>query len=156
MTRFIKETRIAASPADVFRFHESPTALTSLIPPWQSMRVAESSGSLQPGSRVVLKGRVFAVIRVTWVALHTEYEPPHLFADRQVSGPFSSWYHRHVFLDDGEGGTILRDEVDYTVPFGALGQQVGGWVVTQQLERMFTYRHQTTKHLVESAVSEPP
>lgn len=155
MTRFIKESRLAASPAAVFRFHESPAALTALIPPWENMRVAETSGSLQSGSRVVLKGRLFAIVPVTWVALHTEYEPPHLFADRQVSGPFSSWYHRHRFLDDGAGGTILRDEVDYSVPLGALGQFFGGWLITRQLDRMFTYRHETTKRLVESGESEP-
>lgn len=156
MTRFIKQSRLAASPAAVFRFHESPTALTALIPPWEHLRVAETSGSLQSGSRVVLKGRLFAIIPVTWVALHTEYDPPHLFADRQVSGPFSSWYHRHRFLDDGAGGTILRDEVDYSAPLGALGQFFGGWLITRQLERMFTYRHETTKRLVESGASEPP
>jgi len=68
VTRFLKESRLAASPAAVFRFHESPAALTALIPPWENMRVAETSGSLQPGSRVVLKGRLFSIIPVTWVA----------------------------------------------------------------------------------------
>jgi ligand-binding SRPBCC domain-containing protein len=72
-----------------------------------------------------------------------------------VSGPFAAWYHRHVFLDDGSGGTLLRDEIDYAVPLGALGQFLGGWLITRLLERMFTYRHQTTKHLVESAAPKP-
>jgi ligand-binding SRPBCC domain-containing protein len=147
MRRFVKETRIAAPPAMVFGFHESPLALTSLIPPWESMRVAESSGSLHPGSRVVLKGRVAGIIPVRWVAVHA---PPHLFADRQESGPFAMWEHRHEFLDDGEGGTILRDEVDYALPLGALGQWVAGGFVTRQIARMFAYRHETTKRIVES------
>lgn len=155
MTRFTKESRIAASPAEVFRFHESPAALTSLIPPWENMRVAESSGSLRTGSRVVLKGRVLGLLPVTWVALHTDYDPPHLFADRQVSGPFAQWHHRHEFLDDGTGGTILRDQVDYAPPLGVLGQWFGGWLITRQIERMFAYRHETTKRLVESGDWEP-
>ena len=121
MRRFVKETRIAAPPAVVFGFHESPQALTSLIPPWERMRVAESSGSLHPGSRVVLKGRIAGLIPVRWVAVHTAYAPPHLFADRQESGPFAIWEHRHEFLDDGQGGTILRDEVDYTLPLARVG-----------------------------------
>ncbi len=104
MKRFVKETRIAPPPAKVFAFHESPQALASLFPPWESMRVAESSGSLVPGSRVVLKGRVAGIIPVRWVAVHTAYAPPHLFADRQESGPFAMWEHRHEFLDDGAGG----------------------------------------------------
>jgi ligand-binding SRPBCC domain-containing protein len=150
MRRFVKETRIAASPEVVFGFHESPQALTSLIPPWERMRVAESSGSLHPGSRVVLKGRVAGIIPVRWVAVHTVYAPPHLFADIQESGPFAKWEHRHEFLDDGRGGTILRDEVDYALPLGALGQWVAGGLVKRQIERMFAFRHDTTKRIVES------
>ena len=53
-----------------------------------------------------------------WVAEHTEYDPPHLFADRQVSGPFARWVHHHRMLDDGRGGTLLRDEVEYDPRWG--------------------------------------
>jgi ligand-binding SRPBCC domain-containing protein len=149
LLRFVKESRINAPPDVVFRFHESPDALTKLIPPWEPMRVAESAGSLKPGSKVVLSGRV-GLLAVRWVALHTEYEPPHLFADRQVSGPFAWWYHRHRFLDDGQGGTILRDEVEYLPPLGWLGRWLGGPLVRGKLEKMFAYRHDTTRRMIES------
>lgn len=147
--RFVKESTIAAPPEEVFRFHESPGALQRLTPPWEKMEVVESSGSLQPGSRVVLKGRL-GPFPIHWVAVHTEYDPPYLFADRQESGPFASWYHRHYFQDDRQGGTILRDEVDYQPPFGFLGRWLGGWLIRRKLERMFQYRHDTTRQLIES------
>ncbi len=150
--QYIRETRIAASPEAVFRFHESPEALERLIPPWEHMRVAESAGSLQPGSRVVLRGRIFG-IPISWVAVHTEYDPPHLFADRQESGPFARWHHRHVMLDDGRGGTLLRDEVDYELPLGVLGSWLGGWFVRRKLERMFAFRHNVTRRLIEEGVT---
>lgn len=148
--KFLKESRIAAPPDVVFRFHESPIALPSLIPPWESMAVVASSGSLQPGSQVVLAGRILGVIPIRWVAIHTEYDPPHLFADRQESGPFAAWHHRHHFLDDGHGGTILRDEVDYQPPLGWLGRLLGDWLIRRKLERMFAFRHETTRRLIES------
>lgn len=147
--RFLKETRIAAPPNAVFRFHESSDALTQLIPPWENMAVAESDESLHQGSRVVLRGRV-GPFKVEWIAVHTEYDPPHLFADRQVAGPFAWWYHRHRFLDDGKGGTILRDEVEYQPPLGVIGRWLGGWLIRRKLERMFAYRHETTRRLIES------
>lgn len=146
---FVKETPIAAPPETVFRFHESPGALQQLTPPWEPMEVVETSGSLLPGSRVVLAGRL-GIIPIRWVAVHTEYEPPHLFADRQESGPFACWYHRHRFLDDGQGGTILRDEVEYRPPLGLLGRLLGGWLIRRKLTRMFDYRHETTRRLIES------
>ncbi|QDT72704.1 SRPBCC family protein [Lacipirellula limnantheis] len=148
--RFVKESRINAPPAAVFAFHESPAALTQLIPPWEAMRVAESPGSLAVGSRVVLRGKV-GPLPVEWVAVHTEYDPPHLFADRQASGPFAYWLHRHHMLDDGAGGTLLRDEVAYALPLGLIGRYLGDAFVRRKLERMFEYRHETTRRLVESS-----
>lgn len=150
--RFVKETRIAASPDAVFAFHESPGALARLVPPWENVRITEGGGSLHIGSRVVLKSAL-GPIRLTWVAEHMEYAPPHLFADRQVSGPFAKWYHRHHFLDDGHGGTILRDEVEYELPYGWLGQ-LGSSFVKRKLDRMFDYRHQVTKQTLEEKPQE--
>lgn len=147
--RFVKESTINATPEVVFRFHESPGALEHLIPPWEKMEIVESAGSLEPGSRVVLRGWI-GPFPIRWVAIHTEYAPPHLFVDRQESGPFAKWYHRHCFQDDGHGGTIMRDEVDYAPPLGWIGRWLGGWLIRKKLERMFVYRHETTRRLIES------
>src|SRR5260370_248219 len=102
---FEKQSRIAASPEAVFAFHERPDALSRLIPPWENVAVVEGGGSLQVGSLVVLR-MALGPFSLRWVAEHTEYDPPHLFADRQVSGPFARWHHHHHFKDDGHGGTI--------------------------------------------------
>jgi ligand-binding SRPBCC domain-containing protein len=153
--RYVKESRINAPPRVVFGFHESPDALKMLIPPWEHMRVIESSGSLRPGSRVVLRGKAW-IVPVRWVAVHTEYEPPHLFADVQESGPFTTWLHRHHMLDDGQGGTILRDEVDYELPMGRLGQWLAGPFVRRRLERMFSFRHQVTRQAIERPAERTP
>lgn len=148
--QFIKESSIKAPPEVVFGFHESPDALRNLIPPWEKMEVVESSGSLKIGSRVVLGGRILGLIPIRWVAVHTEYAPPHLFADSQESGPFAFWYHRHHILDDGQGGTLLKDEVEYAVPLGVIGLWLGGWLVRSKLEAMFAYRHEKTRTWIES------
>src|SRR5438309_1259067 len=132
--RFVKESRIAAPPAVVFAFHESPGALERLTPPWEEVELLEGGGSIRPGSRVVLRTKV-GPLSLTWVAEHTEYDPPRSFADRQVKGPFASWYHRHTFLDDGSGGTRLHDEVEYEPPLGWLGRKVGGRYLEEKLEK---------------------
>jgi ligand-binding SRPBCC domain-containing protein len=147
--RFEKATRIAALPGIVFAFHESPGALERLTPPWERVELIEGGGSIRPGARVVLSVPV-GPFRMQWVAEHTEYEPARMFADRQVKGPFASWYHRHLFLDDGHGGTLLRDEVDYEPPLGALGRILGRAFIPAKLEKMFDYRHEATRRIVES------
>jgi ligand-binding SRPBCC domain-containing protein len=147
--RFVHQSRLAASPETVFAFHERREALSELIPPWEPMRPVTSDNSLQPGSRVVLAGRI-GPIPVRWVAEHTEYSPPHLFADRQVLGPFVWWHHRHHVLSDGSGGTILRDEIEYLMPLGTIGRWLGEWFIRRKLQRMFTFRHEVTRRWVES------
>ena len=147
--RFVMESRIAAPPAVVFAFHESAGALERLTPPWEKVELVEGGASIRPGSRVVLRTRV-GPVSLRWVAEHTEYDPPRVFADRQVSGPFASWYHRHLFIDDGSGGTRLRDEVDYEPPLGWLGKQFGGRYLEEKLEKLFGFRHDMTRKIVES------
>jgi ligand-binding SRPBCC domain-containing protein len=146
---FVKESRIAAPPARVFAFHESPGALVRLTPPWEEVTVESGGESIRVGARVVLVTRL-GPIPLRWVAEHTEYAPPHRFADRQVSGPFANWHHRHEFLDDGQGGTILRDTVDCEPPLGALGRLLGGGFIRAKLGKMFDYRHELTRKIVES------
>ena len=147
--RFVKESRINATPARVFAFHESPGALERLTPPWESVRLVEGGDSLRPGSRVTIETKL-GPLRLRWVAEHTEYEPGKMFADRQVSGPFSRWYHRHLFLNDGKGRTILRDEVDFDPPLGAVGRLLGRAYLEAKLRKMFDFRHEQTKKIVES------
>ncbi len=147
--QFVKETRIGAPPADVFAFHESPGALLRLTPPWERVELIQGGDSIRPGARVVLSVRI-GPFRVRWIAEHTEYDPGRMFADRQVEGPFAAWYHRHLFLDDHRGGALLRDEVDFVPPLGALGRFLTGGFIDSKLRKMFDYRHETTRSIVES------
>jgi ligand-binding SRPBCC domain-containing protein len=149
MMRFVKETRIAASPEVVFAFYESPGAFQRLTPPWERVEVIEGGSSLKPGSRLVLSAAL-GPFRLRWIAEHTEYEPGRMFADRQVEGPFASWYHRHFFLDDGQGGTLLRDIVDYDPPLRMVGRLLAGGLLESKLRKMFDYRHETTRRIVET------
>ena len=145
--RFVKESRIEASPQRVFDFHLRPGAFEKLNPPWEPARMIAADPSIRVGKRVeILIGRW--PLRLRWVAEYVEYEAGRMFADRQVSGPFASWLHRHWFLDDGSGGTLMRDEVDYELPLGRLGATLGGNLVRRRLERMFTFRHEALKNVM--------
>jgi ligand-binding SRPBCC domain-containing protein len=44
----------------------------------------------------------------------------------------------------------LRDEVEYQAPLGMIGSSLGGWLIRRKLNRMFTYRHETTRRMIES------
>lgn len=149
MPIFEKRSRIAAPPERVFAFHELPDAFERLAPPWDEIRVIEKTPGLQVGARVVVETKVGPFTQ-RLVAEHTRYERGTMFQDRLVSGPFASWVHTHRMEPDGEGGTLLVDHIEYTLPLGALGQLGGGWFVRRKLERMFEHRHAVTKRACEN------
>lgn len=139
--RFSKQSEIAAQPSAVFSWHEQPGIVERLTPPWERVEVLEHASGLRVGSRVVFKIHTGPFSRL-WVAEHTEYHPPNLFADIQRQGPFAYWYHRHRFEPTSRGTTLMTDEVDYALPMGWLGELVAGSFTRKKLERMFDYRHQ--------------
>lgn len=148
-TRFVKESRIEAPPQRVFDFHLRPDTFEKINPPWEPAHMNSADHSIRIGNRVeILIGRW--PLRIRWVAEYVEYEAGRLFADRQVSGPFASWLHRHWFLDDGSGGTLMRDEVEYELPMGRPGVLLAGRLVRRRLERMFEYRHAALKELMKT------
>ena len=55
-------------------------------------------------------------------------------------------------IDDGRGGTTLRDEVSYELPGGVIGRWLGGPIVRRKLERLFQFRHEVTRNVVTSGV----
>jgi len=139
---YVASSSLPVSVEEVFAYHERPGALNRLIPPWESVKIEHSDNSLQVGSRVVMTTKIFGV-PVRWVAEHTEYDPPNLFVDTQVSGPFAAWTHRHEFNQVGRY-TSLRDCIQYRLPLGSIGRMLGGGKARATLEAMFAFRHRLT------------
>ena len=146
--RFVKESVIRAAPERVFAFHELPDAIMRLIPPWESSRVVEPAPNLRPGSITLIDTRLFRLFTVRWEALHTAYDPPRMFEDVQVKGPFKSWRHRHIVEPCGEGAR-LRDEIEYEPPLGLLGRWGAPLLIVPRLQKLFDYRHQVTREWAE-------
>lgn len=143
LLKFSKESRIETSAERAFAWHEREGALERLIPPWESIRVVERTGGIRDGGRVVLAMKA-GLLPIRWVAEHHGYDPPNAFRDTQVRGPFKRWEHLHRFAPAADGGCLLKDEITFALPLGALGRLLGGGHVRKQLERTFAYRHTVT------------
>ncbi|MGH4035897.1 SRPBCC family protein [Actinomycetota bacterium Odt1-20B] len=151
MTRFEVVTRIAAPPQLVFD--------TSLD---VDVHTASMAGS---GERVVggvAAGRMALGETVTWQARHfgvpwrmtariTAYDPPGHFVDEQVSGPFRRWYHAHYFEPDGDGGTRMRDVIEFTAPLGPLGRLAEWLALNRYMPHLIRSRNAHVKSTAEAA-----
>lgn len=152
--RFVKESLIEAKPERVFAFHLLPDAFVRLIPPWEDLKVIQTADITRVGSRTIAETKILGPFRSRIVAEHTAYDPPQMFEDIQISGPFRSWRHRHI-VEPHDKGALLRDEIDFEPPLRIFGPMAAPISVLPRLERMFDYRHKVTKEWCESETERP-
>lgn len=148
--KFVKESLIRASPERVFAFHELPDAFRRLTPAWEKSRIIESAPSLLPGARAIMETLILGLFKTRWVAEHTVYDPPRMFEDVMLEGPFQSWRHRHLIVPHA-AGALLSDEIDYEPPLGLAGRLVAPLLIVPRLSRLFEYRHRVTREWCEAA-----
>ena len=139
---FVKESVLPASVEEVFAFHERPDAFALLQPPWEQVEILTPPSGLEVGTRVEVRAKI-GPFRRTVIAEHVVYEKNRRFEDVMCKGLFSRWHHRHLFLEHEEG-CLLRDVIDYALPFGVLGRLADPLLVRPRLRRMFDYRHEVT------------
>lgn len=152
--QFVKESLIEAEPKRVFAFHLLPDAFVRLIPPWEDLNVIQTADITRVGSRTIADTKIFGPFRSRIVAEHTAYDPPRMFEDVQITGPFRKWRHRHI-VEPHEKGALLRDEIDFEPPLRIFGPMAAPISVLPRLKRMFDYRHKITKEWCESEAKQP-
>jgi ligand-binding SRPBCC domain-containing protein len=144
------ETRLDVPPEVVADFHRSVEALTLLNPPGTRVEILGEDTEVRDGALHVVRIRrgPFAMV---WKARISEVGP-HGFTDTAEQSPFASWRHRHEYLPEGDG-TLLRDTVEYALPFGVLGRLADRLFVRRKIERAFGVRHQGTARALDCEVS---
>lgn len=144
-TREYVHRSVLPCPAErVFAWHARPGAFERLTPPFSPVRVLERTGrGIEPGARLVLRIPI-GPAGITWVAEHRELEPGRSFRDVQVRGPFARWDHRHRFMPEGPGVSVLEDRIVWALPGGPIATALGEPLVRRMLDGMFAYRHRIT------------
>jgi ligand-binding SRPBCC domain-containing protein len=130
---------IPLSRSEVFAFFESAENLARITPPSLGFRILTPLPITMKVGTVIDYTIRWLGFPVRWRTLITTYEPPDLFVDEQINGPYSLWHHAHRFEDTPEG-TRMTDEVHYCLPFGPFGDLAHGFLVQRQLEHIFDYR----------------
>jgi ligand-binding SRPBCC domain-containing protein len=130
---------IPRSLHETFEFFERPQNLPLITPPWLGFEI------LTPEPIAMMRGLTIDYrVKVLgwpshWRSAIVDYEPPHLFRDVQLIGPYRLWDHRHRFRRK-DGGTVIEDFVVYGLPLGPLGVPLNRFAVRPRLEAIFDYR----------------
>jgi len=129
-------------PIDVaWDFFSQPGNLARITPP-EMMLKAEGGNAGTPiyeGMKLNFILYPFMMIPVRWTTEIMKVSKPDFFEDRQLSGPYEQWHHRHLFREI-EGGTEMTDIVEYALPLDFFGEVVEALIVGRRLEEVFEYR----------------
>jgi uncharacterized protein (TIGR01777 family) len=140
---FTRRLPVPVSAERLFAWHDHRGAFERLVPPWQTVRLAQFEG-IRNGQRAVLKLGPRPA-NLTWVAEHHDFIPDRQFRDVQVRGPFARWEHVHRMVPKGPDASVLEDHVEYRLPLAPVSEWLGSGTAQAQLDRMFAYRHRVTR-----------
>jgi ligand-binding SRPBCC domain-containing protein len=144
----LEREQVVARPLDeVFRFFSMAANLERLTPPWLRFSVVTPEPiEMRSGTLIDYRLRVRGV-PIRWRSRIEEWHENAKFVDRQLRGPYRLWHHTHEFESDGDR-TLVRDRVDYALPFGPLGEVAHRVVVARDLRRIFDYRREVVGRLL--------
>lgn len=122
--------------SEVFPIFADAANLELLTPPWLRFEIVTPRPvHMQAGTRIDYRLRVHG-IPLRWRSEITVWEPPFLFTDEQLQGPYRLWKHDHIFCEK-DGGTLCIDSIQYAVAGGALIDRL---FVRRDLEKIFQFR----------------
>ncbi len=147
--RYTKETRIEVPVEKLFAWHKEMGAVLRLTPPWAPLTMISSSNNgIEEGSIVRFRIKLFKIPMI-WESKHIEYKENRIFKDIQTKGPFVRWEHSHIFKSDGINHSIMKDKIEFQLPFGILSRPFYRFAL-KEFDRMFTYRHRVLKYDLEN------
>lgn len=145
---FERSVLLAATPAEVYAFHENPRNIVKISPPSLRVRSVVCSVPARAGQEFRLRVSQFG-LPMEWVGFWEEADPFSRLVDGACKSPFMHWRHHHLFAA-APGGTLMTDRVEYALPFGALGRLLDKTVMRAVFAAMFAARHKATANYFSS------
>lgn len=130
----------------LFPFFADARNLERLTPPALHFEIL-TAGPIDMRAGAIIEYRLrLSGVPFRWRTVIELWEPPFRFVDLQEKGPYALWRHTHTF-EETAGGTLMRDRVEYRLPFGPLGALAHKLFVARRLDQIFTFRAQVVQQL---------
>lgn len=145
---------IPRSRSEVFAFFSDAFNLERLTPSFLRFRILTPPPIRVEAGTVIEYRLTLLGVRFNWRTLIEQWRPEECFVDRQLKGPYALWLHTHSFEEQGPRRTLIRDRVEYSLPFGVLGEAAHALFVKHFLKMIFNHRARITSRLLGAEDSE--
>lgn len=142
-----RELTLALPRARVFEFFADAANLERITPPQLNFHIVTAQPiSISKGTLIEYKLRLHG-FPMTWRTEIAEWDPPYSFVDRQLSGPYRQWIHRHTFTEIDANMTLIQDQVRYRLPAEPIGD-IAHFIVRGELDKIFDFRQKTVAEIL--------
>lgn len=136
---FKQATQVNKPIKEVFDFFCKAENLNLITPPSLHFEIlSKSPVHIQQGAVIDYRIKL-GLLAFNWQSIIEEWNPPYLFKDVQLKGPYKIWEHRHSFTEVN-GNTVMTDEVKYLSPGLFLEPLIDKFFVRKKIEEIFRYR----------------
>jgi|ERR1700722_7806979 ligand-binding SRPBCC domain-containing protein len=144
----LERLQVVPIPLDqAFEFFANPRNLERLTPDLVHFQFLKAPPEkVSPGTILEYRLRIYGV-PVKWRTRIDSVQAPAQFVDVQESGPYASWRHTHSFRALDATHTEIRDQVEFAMPLGPLGEIAYRVLVARSLQQIFDYRAAALRQL---------
>lgn len=145
--KYTHRFRVEADLATVREFHRRSASMGAITPPPVIAVIHQAPELLNEGDEMSFT-LWLGPLPLRWHA-RIENVSATSFQDRQLSGPFAKWVHRHSFVPLADGATEVVDEIEAELDRGLVKRLIGMgmWL---NLPILFAYRGWKTRRLLQT------
>jgi ligand-binding SRPBCC domain-containing protein len=133
---------------EAWDFFSSPRNLAKITPEHMGFIITSkfNDEKMYPGMLITYKVSPLLGIQMDWCTEITHVIDKKYFVDEQRFGPYAMWHHQHHFKVV-DGGVEMTDIVNYAVPMGILGRMMNSIMISNEIEKIFSYREKKVAQL---------
>lgn len=143
-----REQQLHCDIETAWQFFSSPMNLSKITPRDMSFTVLSDYHDEQIFEGMIIDYTVSPILRIPlkWKTRITQVDTLKSFTDFQQKGPYKYWNHFHEFIPNADG-VLMKDTVDYELPFGIFGDIAHRASVKKKLESIFDCRYDVLEKL---------
>ncbi len=143
-----REQQLQCDINTAWEFFSSPYNLSKITPKDMGFTVITNLNNqpMYEGMEIEYTVSPLLKIPMKWKTRITQVAFRKSFTDFQERGPYKLWNHYHEFIPNADG-VLIKDTVDYELPFAFIGDMAHHLFVRKRLENIFNYRFQILEQL---------